>query len=473
MSLAIVDNATLTAVQRLLGEIPIKYLQTVDGDILAFETFIQAILFFDDVCYIDDYKSEYLRSRDKYFSHLGKISIQSGDYDALLAETVKYADNTIPEIKGGFFTDSDFKAFFDLLKMHNVFTWDMASSIYYLTQKMLLSPSGELDINKYSILNQMIFNEMSDTSVMLPREEKSKIVDSKGNPISKNYTVIDWQGFAKEAYLGENVKKLIANLSWLAYRTIFYTLAANQMKSSLILHPIRNAFQINFLAKLNSKRSTVFKTIISAMNAPVEAAVDSIYSATQPLVTKYPLPMFSILLTQQSGSPKKAIDAAYHLKYEGAFVEARRKLAEIENLYETHRTQKAIQDANKLVLDVNRLMEKICNKYHITTSQGISLSPMITIYNMGAAVSDSIFPTIPDFSAKLKFLDGVRNLVPQHGFNAVYKSLINDLTQIERLGEYHELLTSEIKCHQDAHYYTAKTEEERFRNVKTYWKVPM
>lgn len=52
MSRAIIDNATLTAVQRLLGEIPIYNKHTIDGDILAFETFIQAILFHDDICYV-------------------------------------------------------------------------------------------------------------------------------------------------------------------------------------------------------------------------------------------------------------------------------------------------------------------------------------------------------------------------------------------------------------------------------------
>ncbi|MBE6828888.1 MAG: hypothetical protein E7519_01615, partial [Ruminococcaceae bacterium] len=64
MGYAIIDNATLTAVQRLLGEIPIYNKHAIDGDILAFETLIQSILFFDEVCYINDYKEEYREERN-------------------------------------------------------------------------------------------------------------------------------------------------------------------------------------------------------------------------------------------------------------------------------------------------------------------------------------------------------------------------------------------------------------------------
>ena len=42
MRYAVVDNATLTAVQRLLGDIPIYNKHAIDGDILAFETLIQS-----------------------------------------------------------------------------------------------------------------------------------------------------------------------------------------------------------------------------------------------------------------------------------------------------------------------------------------------------------------------------------------------------------------------------------------------
>lgn len=45
MRKALVDNATLTAVQRLNGDILVKNKYDLDGDILAMEGLLQAILF--------------------------------------------------------------------------------------------------------------------------------------------------------------------------------------------------------------------------------------------------------------------------------------------------------------------------------------------------------------------------------------------------------------------------------------------
>lgn len=58
-----IDNSTLTAVQRLTGKIPVYNRYSLDGDILAFEMLIQTILFFDDIYYVDDYKEKFRAER--------------------------------------------------------------------------------------------------------------------------------------------------------------------------------------------------------------------------------------------------------------------------------------------------------------------------------------------------------------------------------------------------------------------------
>ena len=472
MRYAIIDNATLTAVQRLLGDIPIYNKHAIDGDILAFETLIQSILFFDEVYYVNDYKAEYKDERGYYFSYLGQLDIDGESYEALLRETRKFSEDIVPQIEGGVFTDSDFKPFFELLKMHNIFTWDMSSSGYYLTQKMLANSRTEIDIEKYSKLNQMIFSESNDSFVK-QSNGKSIILDSKGTPITQGYTVQDKEGRTQEAYIGKQTKLFMANLSWLAFRTIFYTLVAKENGGTLILHPIRNAFQINFLSRLFPQIDAQYRVLISALNAPVEESVRSIFAQTQPIIAKYPLPMFSVILASKAGSPKEAINAAFHMKNEGDFVEARRCLSEIEQLYAEGRTGKAIITANKLVLHVKTLMERINAKYYVKTTQGLSLSPMFTAYNLGATFSSGVLPIIPNYSAKIKLLDRVKDLIPQTGFNAVYKSLINDLTQIGRLGEYHEMLTSQVVYHKNTGFYPSKEEDAQYMNAKSYWKIPM
>ena len=68
---ALVDNATLTAVQRVLGDVEIKNPDTIDGDLAAFENLIQALLFFDDVvCFVDINFSFELQKLCKLLFHI-------------------------------------------------------------------------------------------------------------------------------------------------------------------------------------------------------------------------------------------------------------------------------------------------------------------------------------------------------------------------------------------------------------------
>ncbi len=49
MSYALIDNASLTAVQRVMGQVVVKNPDTVNGDLVALENLIQAILFYDEL----------------------------------------------------------------------------------------------------------------------------------------------------------------------------------------------------------------------------------------------------------------------------------------------------------------------------------------------------------------------------------------------------------------------------------------
>lgn len=70
MAYALIDNSTLTSVQRILGKIPIRSKEIVDSDISAFENLIQAILFYDNLIAIDDYKKGLSRKAKKKISTL-------------------------------------------------------------------------------------------------------------------------------------------------------------------------------------------------------------------------------------------------------------------------------------------------------------------------------------------------------------------------------------------------------------------
>ncbi len=111
MRYALIDNSTLTAVQRILGEIPIKNKYTIDGDILALENYIQSILFYDKIVYLDDYKDNYCISREKFFNNMMKFKPCEIGYQSLIKTTKGLTEDIIPCVEGGKFTDEDFKTF--------------------------------------------------------------------------------------------------------------------------------------------------------------------------------------------------------------------------------------------------------------------------------------------------------------------------------------------------------------------------
>lgn len=79
MSYALIDNASLTAVERTLGDITINNTDTINGDLVAFENTIQAILFYDNLICIDNYKEEYREARKEKFDFINFLS--ESDYD--------------------------------------------------------------------------------------------------------------------------------------------------------------------------------------------------------------------------------------------------------------------------------------------------------------------------------------------------------------------------------------------------------
>lgn len=270
MRYAIVDNSTLTAVQRILGGITVKNKHLIDGDILALESFIEAILFYDKLFYLDDYKEEYKYSRKEFFKNMLALSPTEELYKSFLGQSKKITEDIVPCVEGGAITDKDFKPFFDLLKMNVAFSWDMNSSEYYLTLKMLEKVGG-LDIQKYSKLSTMIFSELADKAHS-DEVSGSKYVlyDSRGRRISEGYRIIDKEGDLKEPGVSKQVKTFFAGLNWLAFRTVLYTLFAKEVGAEMILHPIRNAFQVNLLSKIKVYDDSVYKPLIAAMNGSAE-----------------------------------------------------------------------------------------------------------------------------------------------------------------------------------------------------------
>ena len=117
MSYALIDNATLTAVQRILGMAQSRSRDSVDGDIAALENLVEAILFYDELVCIDDYKEEYREQRKQVFNFMTFMDPTSGSFNEIKDQAQNETDRLKPTIRGGEFSDEDFRGFLERLSM--------------------------------------------------------------------------------------------------------------------------------------------------------------------------------------------------------------------------------------------------------------------------------------------------------------------------------------------------------------------
>jgi hypothetical protein len=458
MRFALLDNSTLTGIQRLLGEIPVKNKLIVDSDILCFESLLQSILFYDKILFVDDYKPEHSITRKQYFSYLIPVSKAEIDYETLVFETQKLSRDIIPRVESGEFTDRDFKPFFDLLRMNVIFTWDEASSIFFLTQKMLERESG-VDIEKYSKLSTAIYSELTEktrtTSSYI--EERAELYDSRGVLIDENYSK---EGrHSSEFVIPKQVKAFFAGLSWLAYRTIFYSLISKNTGVDLFLHPIRQSFQINFLSKIALQYSSIFKSLIETINNVSKTTANRIIERTQPSITTQQLPLFVAWFATKSNNPIDFIEIAHSLRSEHIFVETRRLFSELEELKVSDIRGEFLKQSNKILGEIESLMEKLNSKYYVNTNQGFSISKIIKLWNF--ATKYVPVPAMPEIDFRIKELEFIKHLIPEKGINAVYKNLVEDLTKVSRLGNLHEIISSKLQLDEYAGDYYSKYVKRR------------
>lgn len=423
------------------------------------ESLLQAVLFFDEVYYLDDYKTEFKQNRYHSFPGLIPITLDEKSQQAFSEEALNQVQTIVPRITAGSFTDGDFKPFFEMLKMNMWYVWNMQSSVLYLTQK-LLADASRVEIQKYSALSSMIFSELKDKtqSNMIPQREPV-LLGSDGKPI----TVDD--------HVTKQAQAFFAGLNWLAYRTVYYTVIANQLHLDLFLHPIRQAFQVNFFQRNCSMCSMQFHPLIEALTKTTASTMARVYNLVNPHISSYPLPIFSAYIAAKS---QKAgigmLEAAYHMREEGIFVEARHKLDTLEQLYIAGNGKKLLREANQIQRELSIQMRHILDKYKVTTPQGSPTTNMISFWDTSCLLTG--LPKIKGADIANTILQ-LHNTLPKGGFSAVYKSILLDLPNIQALGDFHEQITKSVRYDQNSGYYEMKIQDPAYKKAHSGWSIPM
>lgn len=454
MTYALIDNASLTAVQRVMGDVVVRNPDTINGDLVALENLVQAILFYDDLVCVDNYKPEYRESRKKEFYFVRFVAPEEVNLNQVEAKAKSEADSIRPEVRGGEFVDNDFSALLKRLQMNMVCTWDMASSNYYLTMKMLGQPNTP-EFQKYSEVSASIFSELSDVDSTYGRwSNVARFVGSDGQECTKNIT--------------SALRTFIASLNWLAYKAIYYSLAASYLKADTFLHPIRHAYQIHWMKKTGAFGHDFTSKLIGALETELSTTVERIIDNGRSQAISMEIPIFSAWFALQGGDVSSVIKSALAVKNNSEFQEIRGLLRDIRTAYD----EEGISEANKrirhLESELKRASDNTLNLYGIKTDQGISTSYIMKAYNLFAAIKG--LPQFPELDFKIPL--PVFFNTKSSSFSGVYKNIATELTSVERLGGVRDILGARFNI-DDERYLPPKTEAPEYRYITSHWKKPM
>lgn len=472
MTYALIDNATLTAVQRIEGYVSTKSKDSVDTDIIAFENYIQSILFYDYIIAVDDYIAQHRQQRINHFRNIIFLGNEEYGLDEIGSKAKRISDELQPKLHGGEFVNEDFKKLIELLQTHIICTWDVSSSVYHLTLKNLSNDGKEFE--KYGNIAAAIFSELGDAAQSGERiHGRLELVDRFGDPIKKGYKVpgAKWGDGTSAGEASNAIKSFVASLVWLANRSIFYSLTAKHLQADTFLYPIRQAYQQVYLSESCKYGFNYAKHIVEQFSTSLSDDLINIHSAGKATATATSLPVFSAWLAKETGDPKEIVNAAYNIRNNAEFVEAREKMREIRRLFDEDELAGANKSVAKLVFEISKASNDMRIKYGIQTRQGVPVTKLVQVYNTVAALQS--LPKVPAFNFKIKIPEFFYDLRKPRGFRAVYRNLTQDLSTVWSLGEARDILGSKVNIDEEARAYNPKQEQPCYRYSHSGFKSPM
>ena len=449
-----------------------KSKDSVDTDIVALENLVQAILFYDRIVAVDDYIPKYRDERIAAFPFITFLNAHEYNIDTIEEKAAEKAAEIKPEIRGGEFANEDFKRLVDLLQTHIVCTWDISSSIYYLTLKGL-AEQNSVEFEKYGKLASAIFTELSDIKEVGGSASSAvKLYDSRGNRITQGYHIpkAKW-GNGETGGVTPAISAFVASLSWLANRTIFYSLTSKYLKADSFLYPIRQAYQQHYMNKTCKIGFDFTENLINHFSSSLSQDLVQIHNGGLASATAIDLPIFSAWLAKKTGNSSSIINAAIQIRDDKHIKEAKEQIREVRRLFDESDISTANKAVKKIITDIKKTSDAIRVKYSVETRQGTPITRIVQVYNTYAAVN--ALPKIPSYNFTIKLPEFLHNLRRETGFSAVYRDISTDLTTIWSLGEAKDILGGNVIIDDRKSAYNPKSESPIYKYAHSQWKSPM
>jgi hypothetical protein len=152
----------------------------------------------------------------------------------------------------------------------------------------MLTQNYGREVNRYSRLWQAIIGQLRESE----RSSRASADMATLRLYERTGETRNISDLRNREGIEQTVKNFPSSLSWLAYRTSFYSILGQSMGMDIALHPIRHAFRANMLHRHMGLRPDVYASILAAMNEKIRATTTEVLASTQPIITRIELPLF-------------------------------------------------------------------------------------------------------------------------------------------------------------------------------------
>jgi hypothetical protein len=424
---ALIDDATLEAAKRMEGKSVTQNAFETAGDILALDNLIQAILYCDQILYLD---YEGRKSSFKMFDPFQRVELDEKSYQKLLFITNKMSYEYVPCIEGGRFTDEFYRALFQALGIEFRFAWEKKGGYYCLTPSIVRKANDDELLHKQ--LLGILLQEVRDKSFLEEIEHRIPLLyDSEGQIINNRYTVKDDSGREYPTKLSAQTDLLFKALNYMIFRSNLHLLAANKLNADMILSPIRSLIQWGG-----------FNRFYLGNYGPVPQLADAIHkSSPGNAVRLKELPFYSLWIAEHMNGGAGFIRAAYELREEKEFRTARNYFTEILDLTESDGT-----DAGAVASAISRFEDRlgrIARQYRLPGGRGRLTAPFALISIVSSSRTN--LSHFGDFSADSKRETPAADDEARKSFSVVFRSVLEDLICLNAMEESLDGVTSHIQ----------------------------
>ncbi len=461
VSNVLIDNSTLTAVQRLLGQIAVTSNNNVEGDFSAFDNFLCALLFYDNFFFLDDYKEDFRAGRISQFDYMRYIPKDVFPYEAIEEKSISNTEDIMLDMRAGRISDRTIREFLDIIGLHLTATWHMQSSDFFLSLRILSDEADTWDRRyKYTPLTSLIYHQLHGRNSAELDQPAAYLESSDGYIISHD-SYCEERHKSGQHVVERQLLDFSNSLNWLARRSTFYLLLSSHFDASMCLHPIRHTFMNSLAQRVNLfGQSNVWRENFSHFfGNQVEEAVNAINASSESIELGQGMPSLASWAIGKTGSVSGAIKKVLELREAKNAQALRQHMASLD-----------IARSSETKTEINKLNSAIeAEKARIASEHGIDMNATPAI-NVKAGI-------VPDFGVSISKSINLPDLglvfgQPRHA-RALYRNIVSDIVAFPSLGRVRDMVVRGLRRDKSKSTPVFKIEEMRYWGRGSSWKKPM